>query len=143
MQIFYNENVNAVPIETEPVTQVENIRRSMKKNVLFPQAALCAILLVNLFMRLSQWRQNPVSELSDPFSFYYVLMFGALILACLYEIVFYFCWSRKAKTAAQNDGVFLPIQTMPAASLILTALSMLFLILACSVLKGPPVFVLL
>ena len=143
MQIFYNENVNAVPIETEPVTQVENIRRSMKKNVLFPQAALCAILLVNLFMRLSQWRQNPVSELSDPFSFYYVLMFGALILACLYEIVFYFCWSRKAKTAAQNDGVFLPIQTRPAASLILTALSMLFLILACSVLKGPPVFVLL
>lgn len=143
MQIFYNENVNAVPIETEPVTQVENIRRSMKKNVLFPQAALCAILLVNLFMRLSQWRQNPVSELSDPFSFYYVLMFGALILACLYEIAFYFCWSWKAKAAAQNDAIFLPIKTRPAASLILTALSMLFLILACSVLKGPPVFVLL
>lgn len=143
MQIFYNENVNAVPIETEPVTQVENIRQSMKKNVLFPQAALCAILLINLFMRLSQWRRNPASELSDPFSFYYVLMFGALILACLYEIIFYFCWSRKAKAAAQNDGVFLPIKTRPAASLILTALSVLFLILACSVLKGPPVFVLL
>lgn len=143
MQIFYNENVNAVPIETEPVTQVENIRQSMKKNVLFPQAALCAILLINLFMRLSQWRRNPASELSDPFSFYYVLMFGALILACLYEIIFYFCWSRKAKAAAQNDGVFLPIKTRPTASLILTALSVLFLILACSVLKGPPVFVLL
>jgi len=43
MQIFYSENVDAVPIETEPVTQVENIRRSMKKNVLFPRrfCALC------------------------------------------------------------------------------------------------------
>ena len=34
MQIFYNEDLDAVPIETEPVMQIENICRSMKKNVL-------------------------------------------------------------------------------------------------------------
>jgi len=137
MQIFCNENLDAVPIETEPAAQVENICRSMKKNVLFPQALLCAILVWNIVMRTSQWKRDPAGELSDPMPLYTVLMFGALALACLYEIGFYFRWSRKARAAAQNDGVFLPIQSKPIASWILTALSTLFLIFAFSAWKAP------
>lgn len=34
MQVFYNENENPVPIETDPVLEVENIHRSVKKTVL-------------------------------------------------------------------------------------------------------------
>ncbi len=137
MQIFCNENLNAVPIETEPAVQVENICRSMKKNVLFPQTVLCAILVWNIVMRLSQWKRDPVGELSDPVSIYTVLMFGVLALACLYEIGFYFYWSRKARAAAQNDGVFLPIQSRPLVSWILIAISTLFLIFAISAWKVP------
>lgn len=136
MQIFYNENVEATPIETEPVTQVESICRSMKKNVLFPQSILCGMLLWNIFLRLSQWRRDPVGELSNPISVYTVLMFVGLALACLHEIGFYFRWSRKAKAAAQNDGVFLPIKSRPAASWILTAFSTVFLLLFCVELNG-------
>ena len=137
MQIFCNEDLNAVPIETEPVMQVENICRSMKKNVLFPQAVLGGMLLWNIIIRFSQWRRDPVGELSNPFSIYSVLMFSVLTLACLYEIGFYFCWSRKAKAAAQNDGVFLPIRSKPAASWILLAVSALLLILSYTALQGP------
>jgi len=137
MQIFCNENPDAVPIETEPVAQVENICRSMKKNVLFPQAVLCAMFVWNIALRLSQWKRDPVGELSDPLSLYIVLMFGALALACLYEIGFYFYWSRKARAAAQNSGIFLPVQSKPLASWILLALSTLFLVSAFSVGKGP------
>lgn len=110
MQIFCNENLNAVPIETEPATQVENICRSMKKNVLFPQAILCAILVWNIVMRFSQWKRNPAGELSDPLSLYTVLMFGALALACLYEIGFYFCWNRKGEPPLKTTGCFCPFK---------------------------------
>lgn len=143
MQIFYNENTDAIPIETEPITQVENIRRSMRKNVLLPQSVLCVMLLWNVIIRFSQWKRNPVEELSDPLSLYVFLMFGGLTLACLHEILFYFSWSRKAKAAAQNDGVFLPIHSRPVASWILTAFSALFLILVFSALKGPLGFAML
>ena len=143
MQIFYNEDLDAVPIETEPVMQIENICRSMKKNVLLPQAVLSGMLLWNVVIRLSQWLRDPVGELSDPFSIYSVLMFSILTLACLYEIGFYFCWSRKAKAAAQNDGVFLPVRSKPIASWILMAVSTLLLILSYTALRGPLGFVLL
>lgn len=143
MQIFCNEDLDAVPIETEPVIQVENIRRSMKKNVLLPQAVLGGMLLWNVIIRLSQWRRDPVGELSDPFSIYSVLMYSILTLACLYEIGFYFCWSRKARAAAQDDGVFLPIQSKPIASWILMAVSALLLILSYTALRGPLGFVIL
>ena len=143
MQIFYNEDLDAVPIETEPVMQIENICRSMKKNVLLPQAVLSGMLLWNVVIRLSQWRRDPVGELSDPFSIYSVLMFSILTLACLYEIGFYFCWSRKAKAAAQNDGVFLPVRSKPIASWILMAVSALLLILSYTALRGLLGFVIL
>lgn len=136
MQIFYSEDPDAVPIETEPVTQVENICRSMKKNVLFPQALICVILLWNLFLRVSQWKRDPAGELSSPYSLYAALMFAVLLLACLYEIAFYFFWSRKARAAARNSGVFLPIRSRPAASSILVALSVLLFLLACRALEG-------
>ena len=143
MQIFCNENWDAVPIETEPVAQVENLCRSMKKNVLFPQAVMCAMLVWNLVIRFSQWKRDPAGELSDPLSLYSVLMFGLLTLACLYEIWFCFHWSWKARAAAQNDEVFLPIQSKPIASWILTAISALFLILVTSELKEPLGFAML
>lgn len=137
MQIFYNENIDAVPIETEPVTQVENIRRAMRKQVLFPQAVLCVMLLWSLFIRISMWRQDIVGELSNPLLLYPTLMYVTLVLACLYEIVFYISWSRKAKAAAQNEGVFLPIQSRPVLSWILLAISAIALLLTYSAFRGP------
>lgn len=137
MQIFSSENPDAVPIETEPVTQVENLRRSMRKNVLLPQAALFGILVWNLFLRFSQWKRDPVAELSNPASLYTVLTSAVLALACLYEIAFYVHWTRKARRAAQDDGVFLPIRSKPVASWVLMVLALLFMLLSYSSQKLP------
>lgn len=137
MQIFCSENPDAVPIETEPAVQVENLRRSMRKNVLFPQAALGVVLLWGLAIRVPMWRRDPLGELSDPVSLYTALMYAVLILACLWEIAFYFRWSRKARLAAQNDGVFLPVRGRRTASWLLLAVSTLCLILIYSAQKLP------
>lgn len=137
MQIFSSEDPDAVPIETEPVAQVENLRRSMRKNVLLPQAVLCVMLLWNVFMRVFLWTRDPVGELSDPVSLYTALMFAGLTLACLYEIGFYFCWTRKARRAAEQDGVFLPLRSRPGVSYVLVIVSLLFVPLVYSTQKFP------
>jgi len=137
MQIFSSENPDAVPIETEPVAQVENLCRSMRKNVLIPQAALCVLLLWNVFMRVFLWKRDPVGELSNPASLYTTLMFVVLTLACLYEIGSYFYWTRKARRAAEEDGVLLPIRSRPGVSYVLVIVSLLFVPLLYSTQKNP------
>lgn len=143
MQIFSSENPDAVPIETEPVAQVENLRRAMRKNVLIPQAVLCVMLLWNVFMRVFLWVRDPIGELSDPGSLYIALMFAVLTLACLYEIGFCVRWTRKARRAAEQDGVFLPLRSRPGLSYVLVIVSVLFVPLFYSTQKFPLGFALL
>ena len=130
MQIFYNEDENAVPIETEPVAQVENVKKSMRKNVLFPHLFEAALIAWYMFMQVAMFRRDPVKYLSDPHSVYQIPMWICLLLACLYEVGFYFFWTRKAMKTAEKDGVFLPIKTNIRASYILLAFSFLLILFA-------------
>ena len=119
MQIFYNEDENAVPIETEPVAQVENVTKAMKKNVLFPHLLESVMLLWCIFLQLSMFRRDPVEYLASPIRVYQIPMWVCLLLACLYEVGFYFWWTRKARKVAEEDGVFLPIRTKMNAGYLL------------------------
>ena len=130
MQIFYNENENAVPIETEPVAQVENVKKSMRKNVLFPHLFEVILIAWYMFMQVSWIRRDLVEYLSDPLRVYQIPMWVCLLLACLYEIGFYFHWTRKAKRMAEEDGIFLPIKSNIRASYILLTFSFLMILFA-------------
>lgn len=130
MQIFYNEDENAVPIETEPVAQVENVKKSMRKNVLFPHLFEAALIAWYMFMQVGMFKRDPVEYLSSPLKVYQIPMWICLLLACLYEVGFYFHWTRKAKKLAEVDGVFLPIKTHIRASYVLLAFSILLILFA-------------
>ena len=130
MQIFYNEDENAVPIETEPVAQVENVKKSIRKNVLFPHLFESAMLVWYLFLQAGMFRRDPVEYLSSPLKVYQIPVWICLLLACLYEVGFYFYWTRKAEKAALEDGCFLPIQTKMNASYLLIVFSAWMMILA-------------
>lgn len=139
MQILCNRDPDAVPIETEPLAQVENLRRTMRKNVLLPRLALAVVLLWNVFLQASRWRRDPIGTLSDPAELYLPMMLGLLALSSLYDIWFYLHWSRKARRAAENDGVFLSVRSRPVAGWVLVALSMalLALYLGSVAVQGP------
>ena len=65
MQIFYSEQDNPTPIETDPVTQVENIHRAIRKNQM-PSAVLMLLLSCYvLFFWSSQFRRDPSEFLSE------------------------------------------------------------------------------
>lgn len=129
MQILKNENPDAVPIETEPVTQVANLRRVMWKSVLLPRLALAAVLLWNVFLHFSQWRRDPIGTLSDPADLYLPIMLSLAALSSLYEAWFCLHWLRRARRAAEEDGVFLPIRSKPVVSWVFLALSTVLLAL--------------
>lgn len=132
MQIFYNENENAVPIETEPMAQVENVKKSMRKNVLFPHLFEVILIAWYMFMQIRMFQRDPVEYLASPLKAYQIPMWICLLLACLYEVGFYFHWTHKAKKVAEEDGVFLPIKTHIRASYVLLAFSTLLILFAFS-----------
>ena len=130
MQIFYHENEHAVPIETEPVAQVENVTRAMRKNVLLPHLLTTTMVVWYLFLQVWLFRTDMVEYLSNPFQVYQIPIWICLLLACLYEIGFYFHWTRKARRMAVEHGLFLPIQTKMKFSYFLLAGSVLLSLLA-------------
>lgn len=128
MQIFCNEQENPVPIETDPCVDVENIHKSINKvyrplNVLL--VILCAIQLKSSISRIVS---NPLTALSNNAELFLVFCYVLLILLSLYEVIRYSIWYKKAKMAAEQEGVFLNPGTRKTFERIIFALFILALL---------------
>ena len=129
MQIFYTNRADAVPIDTDPVTQVETIHRTMSKRVLTAQLLSLALYLFVLVSQLRQLWRNPVDYLSTPSYLFPLPLWMLLVVFPLYELGHYFLWHRRAKQAAEQ-GVFLPVHTNRPLGWCLLAVAILLLILS-------------
>ena len=132
MQIFYNEDLNAVPLETDPVASVNNIHKAMKKNVLRTHLFAIALLLYYLTFQFFRIKDDPIEYLSSPFYLFSIPIFASLVVASIHEIIYHFTWYKKAKRAAYEDGVFLPLKSKPIASYVLVSFAAVCMILAYS-----------
>ena len=106
MQIFYNEQEDPVPIETDPAVQVENIGRAMKKGEgkQYLEVSVFSGLLV--LMHLSELHRDPVYVLSSNFKLFMLLAFLLQTLGALAHLADYGLWHRRA-TAAAEQGEWL------------------------------------
>ena len=102
MQIFYNMAQEPVPIETDPVLELENIHRSAKKNYLPAYFLLLALAVFQLVLQLSQLLTFPLTYLSQDTAFFNWLCQSVLLLMCSLELFGYFFWYRRAKAGAEN-----------------------------------------
>ena len=132
MQIFYNEDLNAVPLETDPVASVNNIHKAMKKNVLRTHLFAIAMLLYYLTFQFFRIKDDPIEYLTSPFYLFSIPIFVALLVASIHEIIYHFTWYKKAKRAADEDGVFLPLKSKRVASYGLVSFAAVCMILAYS-----------
>lgn len=123
MQIFYNERENPTPIETDAVTQVETIHRTMRKNM-WAHYVLLALCIYQLGFCILQMFSDPVDFLATPSSLNMMLMWLLLPVAPLRELFCYFSWRRRARAAAEQ-GEFLEIKTKRGESVILLGISIL------------------
>lgn len=102
LQIFCNEQENPVPIETDPVIELENIHKSAKKNFLPAYYSLAALALLQIALQIGQMLSFPLTYLSQPTTIFNWISEPVLLVMCLVEILGYVRFYRKARAAAEN-----------------------------------------
>lgn len=133
MQVFCNEEVNPVPIETEAWIQVKNIHETMKKGIVLTHAILLANAVLQLGMQAVQFFTNPLNWLSMGFNFYIIWCWIGLGIGSAVEIIHYFAWYKKAKRMAEEEEIlYLPksIKAFRITCLIIPMVALFFAVLA-------------
>lgn len=137
MQIFYNEQKDPVPIETDPVIQVETVRAAKKKGMLPGQLLLAGLSVMQLMMLGWQLWESPVRFLSRPATAYMIPVWFLVLCAVLCELWGFLAWTRRAEKEAEN-GRFYGLWGNRRLSLSLALLA-LFLsgLILCQMSGGP------
>ena len=106
MQIFYSESANPVPIDTDPVIEVQNIHKSMKKSGLLGYWLLMVSAVLQMVSQGLGYATDPLRYLSWNINLFLILFWPPMFLLCAWRIVCYYRWYRRAKRAAE-EGEFL------------------------------------
>lgn len=137
MQIFYNEQKDPVPIETDPVIQVETVRAAMKKGMLPGQLLLGGTERDAAYDAGLAALGIPVRFLSRPATAYMIPVWFLVLCAVLCELWGFLAWTRRAEKEAEN-GRFYGLRGNRRLSLALALLA-LFLsgLILCQMSGGP------
>lgn len=123
MQVFYNEEPDPVPIDTEPALELERIGKMMKRVLPFQ-----FILLAIGFCMGGSWLWSLTHRPIDLLSSAYNLATGAiwlmLFLWCAADLFRYFTWRHRAKKAAPL-GEFVPTKGCHKLMLAMLAVAVL------------------
>lgn len=106
LQVFYSEEPDPVPIDTDPALEVETIHRTMKKSLIPSQLALLALAVFQFVMFVWRAVDDPIGTLASPSVQLAALSWVLLLLLVGVELSSYFRWHRKAVLAAEH-GEFL------------------------------------
>lgn len=105
MQVFYNEQQNPIPLQTDPVIEVETLHTACKKNFLPSYFILLLLALTQSISFIGTAIVEPIILLSNASQLLTGFCFFCMMLLAATELIFYFTWYTKAKKAAQN-GIF-------------------------------------
>ncbi len=122
MQVFYSEQENPIPIETDPLLEVENIHRAMKKGSLPGYYLLILSALLQLWVQGMAIHNSVLQYLSHDFNLLQAANWSLLLVMLVYHLAHYLLWYRKAHRVAREQNVFLETRSAKWLSNILTAL---------------------
>ena len=105
MQVFYNEKAEPIPLETDPVLEVQTLHSACKKNFLPSYFVLLAFGLIMGISFAGSIFVDPVGQLSNASRLVSGSCFVYMAIISLTELITYFLWYHRAKKAAA-DGVF-------------------------------------
>ena len=106
IQIFYNENENPTPIETDPELELDTIHASVKKTMLPTYLIMLFLSIMNGVLFVGGLLSDPLDLLSSPSRLFTGFAFVILFLLCSVELISYFIWYKKARLQAAH-GEFL------------------------------------
>ena len=122
MQIFCNENPDAIPMETDPIVQVDTIHKTVKKNLLWSWVILMLVSFMNVAIRFTTVGDNFTNFITDRTQLLMVLCWAVIALESLFHVVSYYLWYKKAKAEAENGEFIRPRSNMMAYYSILAVL---------------------
>ena len=103
MQVFYNEKESPIPLDTDPIMEVDTLHRACKKNFLPSYYLLLALGVLMGGYFLAEIFLAPVTLLSNSSQMLSGFAYLCVLVISLTELCTYFSWYRKAKKAAQDD----------------------------------------
>lgn len=106
MQMFYNDQEDPIPIDTDPAMEIQMVGREMKRALPFE----ILLLLIGFFMGgswLYSLFHSPIDLLASPTNLFTGLCWLGLMVWSVADILTYLLWRRRAKLAAQR-GEFVP-----------------------------------
>ena len=127
MQVFYTEKESPIPLETDPIMEVDTLHRACKKNFLPSYFIYLALGILMGGYTIVRIFYDPVGLLSDSTNIATGFSCILLVLLSLVELYTYFRWHKLAVKAAQ-DGMF--IDTPSTKTFQLSILALLLLMLA-------------
>ena len=133
VQIFCNEQENPVPLETDPVSEYDTIRRSMKRGPLSSYGLLLLLCVFEIAFGLWRVWNDPVDALSSSSSLSASFGWAPLLFLASVELIRSCLWLKRAKAAADAN---LPLPDLRSAKwlgilvLTVTALELLWMLLS-------------
>ena len=104
MQLYYNENENPLPIETDPLVQVNTIHTAMKKNFIPSTLLMMVLSLAVLVMNVAKFFTNPINSLSSNADFFISFSYIMLFMISAVELGQYYMWRKKALRRAEEGN---------------------------------------
>ena len=132
LQVFCNERENPVPIETDPVLEVESIHQTMKRSFLPSQLMLLAVAVLDVGLLVWRLIDDPIGLLVSPASVLTAMCWVLLFVLTGVELGGYFWWHRKAAQAAER-GEFLDSRShrkLQIGALVLMGLGVVYYMLS-------------
>ncbi len=132
LQVFYNEGPDPVPIETDPVLEVESIHRTMKRSFLPSQLMLLALAVLDVGLLVWRLIDDPIGLLASPASVLTAMCWVLVFVLAGVELGGYFWWHRKAVKAAEQ-GEFLDSRShrkLQIGALVLLGLGVVYYMLS-------------
>ena len=102
MQVFCTSDENPIPIETDPVLEVEMIHKSAKKSFILTHLILLAVGVLNGLLFVSRLLGDPIGVLASPTNLFTGFAWVMLMLICFVELIGYYRWRSKALKAAEH-----------------------------------------
>ena len=127
MQIFWTDEPDAIPMQTDPVSELDSISALMRKTIRNEIIILAILIGLQILRNSTYLRVILIDMLTDSafVSGYAALLL--LIVTAAAEWIMYFAWRRKAECAARTGG-FVDTPPTRVITIILIVLVASFLI---------------
>ena len=122
MQVFRTDRENPTPIETDPVLEMANIHRAMKKSGLVGYWLLILSAVLQLAVQAMAIRRNVLQYLSHNLNLLMAATWTILLLMLIYHLAHYYRWYAKAQVMAREQNVFLETRSARLLTNVLTVL---------------------